>query len=168
MTKLNEIKQNLPQSEQSVLSNLVTRYKAHKEAWSKAKKSLNRMESSKPLNVTCIGSLKGLGKIKLEFEDNAAVCVVLASGGYPKSYQKGYPITGIADARAAGCQVFHAGTAIKDGQLVNNGGRVLDVVATAPTIHAAVDKAYAGIARVQFQDSFYRKDIAHRALAREQ
>jgi hypothetical protein len=66
MTKLNEIKQNLPQSEQSVLSNLVTRYKAHKEAWSKAKKSLNRMESSKPLNVTCIGSLKGLGKIKLD------------------------------------------------------------------------------------------------------
>ena len=109
-----------------------------------------------------------LDQADIAWSDGAAVCVVLASGGYPKSYQKGYPITGIADARAAGCQVFHAGTAIKDGQLVNNGGRVLDVVATAPTIHAAVDKAYAGIARVQFQDSFYRKDIAHRALAREQ
>ena len=108
-----------------------------------------------------------LDQVDIPWSDGAAVCVVLASGGYPKAYAKGYPITGIDAAQAAGCQVFHAGTAVKDGHIVTHGGRVLNVVATAPGIHAAVDKAYAGIEKITFKDAFYRKDIAHRALERE-
>lgn len=108
-----------------------------------------------------------LDQVDIPWSDGAAVCVVLASGGYPKKYQKGYVITGLDAAKAAGCQVFHAGTAEKDGKVVTNGGRVLNVVAQAPTIHEAVDKAYEGIAKISFTDSFYRKDIAHRALERE-
>ena len=109
-----------------------------------------------------------LDQMDIKWRDEAAVCVVLASGGYPKAYQKGYPITGLEAAHDAGCQVFHAGTAVRDGQVVTSGGRVLDVVATAPSIRAAVNKAYTGVEQIGFKDVFYRKDIAHRALEREQ
>ena len=107
-----------------------------------------------------------LAEQKIEWSDGAAVCVVLASGGYPVSYQKGYEIKGLADAKDAGCLVFHAGTAQKDGKIVTAGGRVLNVVGEASSIKEAVDKAYEGIEKISFTDSFYRNDIAHRALER--
>jgi phosphoribosylamine--glycine ligase len=102
----------------------------------------------------------------VEWAKEAAVCVVMAAGGYPKAYNKGDAITGLDDAKAAGCQVFHAGTAHKNGQIVTDGGRVLGVVAKAADVRAAVDKAYAGVEKIAFKDAFYRKDIAHRALER--
>lgn len=109
-----------------------------------------------------------LSDLDIKWSDGAAVCVVMASGGYPKSYQKGFEIDGLEKAKAADTLVFHAGTAEKDGAVVTNGGRVLGVVAKAPTVKEAVDKAYKGVAAITFQDAFYRKDIAHRALERLQ
>lgn len=104
----------------------------------------------------------------IQWSKDTAVCVVMTSGGYPKSYQKGYPITGIEAAEKAGSLVVHAGTAEKHGQIVTNGGRVLGVVAKGADIRAAVDQAYQGVAKISFQDEFHRKDIAHRALERMQ
>ena len=107
-----------------------------------------------------------LAEQQVEWAKEAAVCVVMAAGGYPKAYNKGDAITGLDDAKAAGCQVFHAGTAHKNGQIVTDGGRVLGVVAKAADVRAAVDKAYAGVEKIAFKGAFYRKDIAHRALER--
>ena len=109
-----------------------------------------------------------LDQQEIQWSDGAAVCVVLASGGYPGSYMKGAPIHGLEEAEAAGTMVFHAGTAEKDGKIVTSGGRVLGVVAEAENIKAAVDKAYAGVEKIHFQGVQYRKDIAHRALERMQ
>ena len=107
-----------------------------------------------------------LAEQDIQWSDGAAVCVVMASGGYPKSYQKGFAIAGLAEAKAVGTEVFHAGTAEKDGQIITAGGRVLGVVAKADDVKTAVDKAYAGVREISFQDAFYRNDIAHRALER--
>ena len=109
------------------------------------------------------GSLKDLD---IRWSDGAAVCVVLASGGYPKSYRKGYEITGLAEAAAKGAHVFHAGTAEKDGKIVTAGARVLGVVAEAADVAQAVEKAYDGVSAIDFKDKMFRKDIAHRALER--
>jgi phosphoribosylamine--glycine ligase len=107
-----------------------------------------------------------LDKLEVKWSHAAAVCVVMASGGYPKTYKKGYEIKGLDDAAAVGDLVFQAGTALQDGKVVTNGGRVLGVVAKAPDISKAVAKAYAGVDKIHFQDAFYRHDIAHRALER--
>ena len=96
-----------------------------------------------------------------------SVCVVMSSGGYPGTYETGRPISGIADAEALpGVQVFHAGTALRDGALVTAGGRVLGVQALGAGVGAAVDAAYAAVARIHFEGAHFRRDIARRALAR--
>ena len=101
-----------------------------------------------------------LDKTPVEWADEAAVCVVLASGGYPESYQKGYPITGLAEAEARpNTLVFHAGTAQKDGQFVTNGGRVLGVVGLGKTMEEAIATAYAGADCIQFEKKHFRHDI---------
>lgn len=93
----------------------------------------------------------------------AAVCVVVASGGYPGEYRAGIPITGIEDAeRIPGVVVFHAGTATKNGTLVTAGGRVLGVTAAADTIHDAAALAYRGVDRVRFAGMHSRRDIGRR------
>jgi phosphoribosylamine--glycine ligase len=98
-------------------------------------------------------------------EDGAAVCVVLASGGYPRAYETGKPIAGIAEAEAEGdVVVFHAGTARAGGELVTAGGRVLGVGARAGDLRAARDLAYAAAERIRFAGCHYRRDIAARAL----
>jgi phosphoribosylamine--glycine ligase len=107
-----------------------------------------------------------LAEQDIQWSDGAAVCVVIASGGYPKAYEKGKAISGLDAAEKAGSLVFHAGTAEKDGQIVTAGGRVLGVVAKAADIRSAVDKAYDGVARISFDGAFHRNDIAHRALER--
>ena len=117
--------------------------------------------------VACAKGDGSLGKLDIAWSDGAAVCVVLASGGYPKSYQKGYEITGLDKAEALGCHVFHAGTAERDGSVVTAGGRVLGVVAEAADVRAAVDKAYQGVNAIAFKDKMFRHDIAHRALERQ-
>ncbi|XP_078088927.1 trifunctional purine biosynthetic protein adenosine-3 [Mustelus asterias] len=98
-------------------------------------------------------------------ENRAAVTVVMASGGYPGNYPKGRVITGLSLAKDMGLQVFHAGTALKDKNVVTNGGRVLTVTAVSKDLVRAVREANKGTEIVQFQDAVYRKDIAHRAIA---
>lgn len=106
----------------------------------------------------CIDGM--LDQIDLQFEDNAAVCVVLASDGYPVSYQKGYPIDGLDAFREKdGYYVFHAGTAKKDGRIVTNGGRVLGVTATGADLKEARRNAYAAVDWISFENKYYRHDI---------
>lgn len=97
-----------------------------------------------------------LSEVKIEWEDGACVCVVLASGGYPLSYLKGNEIKigNIGD-----CDIVHAGTARKDGKLVTNGGRVLNVVAKGKTIEEARRKAYAAVENIAWENMHFRKDI---------
>jgi phosphoribosylamine--glycine ligase len=101
-----------------------------------------------------------LDKITLEFSEEAAVCVILASQGYPLSYEKGAVITELENlAIQTGCMAFHAGTAMKNGELVTDGGRVLAIVAKAKTLIEAREKAYHGVKQVQFETKYYRTDI---------
>jgi phosphoribosylamine--glycine ligase len=103
----------------------------------------------------------------IEWHEKAAVCVVMASGGYPSSFEKGLPISGLAAAaRIADLMVFHAGTSFKDGQIVNNGGRVLGVTGLGENVRTAIDKAYEGVAAIDWDKVHYRKDIGARALNR--
>lgn len=101
-----------------------------------------------------------LDKVELEFEDNAAVCVVLASDGYPLSYQKGFAISGLeAFEEKADYYCFHAGTAMKDGQFVTNGGRVLGITAKGATLQEARANAYKATEWVHFDNKYMRSDI---------
>ena len=118
------------------------------------------------VEIMCACADGTLADVPIHWKDGAAVCVVLAAGGYPASYEKGHEITGIADAEAMGALVFHAGTAKKDDALVTNGGRVLGVVGMGDDIASAVKAAYNAVDRISFQDAYHRKDIAHRALNR--
>ncbi|MGH1335486.1 MAG: phosphoribosylamine--glycine ligase [Aureispira sp.] len=102
-----------------------------------------------------------LGDLTLEFEEGYFVDVVQVSGGYPKKYQKGFPIKGLESAQKDAL-VFQAGTRLVDGQLCNNGGRVLNIVAQGNTLKAAIDKAYRACEQVHFEGHFYRKDIGQR------
>jgi phosphoribosylamine---glycine ligase len=108
-----------------------------------------------------------LDDVEIEWDSRPSVCVVMASGGYPGPYKKGYPITGIEDAESVDdVKVFHAGTTMSSGQLVTNGGRVLGVTAVADDLPSAIDKAYEAVGKITFQDVHYRKDIAAKALKR--
>ena len=103
----------------------------------------------------------------IEWHDKAAVCVVMASGGYPASYEKGLPISGLADAaKIDDLMVFHAGTALKDGDIVNQGGRVLGVTGLGDSVREAIDKAYVGVKVIHWDNVHYRNDIGARALNR--
>jgi phosphoribosylamine--glycine ligase len=107
-----------------------------------------------------------LDEVTLRWDPRAAVCVVMASGGYPDKYSKGFQITGIDQAEALGddIKVFHAGTAVQDGKLVNSGGRVLGVTALGDTIAAAQKRAYEAVARIHWQGCYFRHDIAAKAI----
>lgn len=99
----------------------------------------------------------------ITWKPGVAVCVVLASGGYPGSYEKGKVITGIAEAEALGATVFHAGTKLLDtGELVTDGGRVLSVTAVGETFEAARAKAYSAVDCIQFEGMYCRRDIGGR------
>jgi phosphoribosylamine--glycine ligase len=106
-----------------------------------------------------------LAKIPLVWKPDSAVCVVLASGGYPGSYDKGREISGLD--KAAGRKnviVFHSGTSLKNGRIVTDGGRVLGVTAYGSSVAAAIDHAYAGVRDISFEGAQYRSDIGARAL----
>lgn len=98
-----------------------------------------------------------LDKRIIEFDERAAVCVMLVSGGYPQEYVKGYPITGIKDVE--GSIVFHAGTATKDGQVVTAGGRVIAVSSYGKNKEEALQKSFAEAQKIQFTDKYFRSDI---------
>ncbi|MCL5884749.1 MAG: phosphoribosylamine--glycine ligase [Deltaproteobacteria bacterium] len=103
----------------------------------------------------------------MEIDPRPAVCVVMASGGYPGSYRKGFPITGIEEAEGVGgVQVFHAGTAISGGRLVTNGGRVLGVTAVDHDIRGAIARAYRAVEKIDWEGAYCRTDIGRRALER--
>lgn len=108
-----------------------------------------------------------LDKVKYSWSDKAAVCVVLTSGGYPGTYAKGKEITGLGEAALdKEVVVFHAGTKAVDGKIVTDGGRVLGVTALGDDIKSARDRAYAAAAKINFDNVFYRRDIAWRAFKR--
>ncbi len=105
----------------------------------------------------------------VRWRNEAAVCVVMASGGYPGDYATGKAISGTEEAeRVEGVTVFHAGTALKDGRLVTAGGRVLGVTALGPDISAAIERAYGAVSRICFEGMHFRKDIGRKALVRRE
>jgi len=106
-----------------------------------------------------------LHKINIQWEDNAAVCVVLASGGYPGKYQKGKVISGLERLeKMKDIIAFHAGTKFQDNQVITSGGRVLGITAWDKTVSKAKEKAYEGVEEIYFENMYYRKDIAAKAI----
>ena len=101
-----------------------------------------------------------LAEIPVEFSDESAACVIMASGGYPQKYQTGYEISGLDSmGQAQGVTVYHAGTKLENGRFLTSGGRVLGVTATGKDREEALRKSYAAVAKISFQDAHYRKDI---------
>ena len=105
-----------------------------------------------------------LDQMQIEWYEEAAVCVVLASGGYPESSDKGREITGLQQAADTGAIVFHAGTKETEGKIVTNGGRVLGISALGKDIAQAIDNAYKGVAQIKFENMQYRTDIGKKAF----
>ncbi len=118
-------------------------------------------------DVLLAAAEKRLDGMKLEWDDRKALCVVVVSGGYPASFEKDQVIGGLDAVEAAGATVFHAGTAEKDGVIVNNGGRVLGVTALADSVAEAQTSVYNALEKLDWQGGFYRKDIGYRAVQRE-
>ena len=106
-----------------------------------------------------------LSQLDIEWSDDACACVIMASGGYPKSYPKGIEIKGLTDGQLDGVTVYHAGTAIKDGKLVTSGGRVLGVTALGDTLEHALERSYDAVKHIEFDGAHYRNDIGKRALS---
>jgi phosphoribosylamine---glycine ligase len=121
-----------------------------------------RMDSDiVPIFQACIDGT--LDQCPLEWKNESSVCVVMASKGYPNSYEKGKPISGFKDANSLpGVMVFHAGTKQQDGEVLTSGGRVLGVTATGETISNAISRAYEAVEKIQWDGIHYRKDIGHR------
>ncbi len=105
-----------------------------------------------------------LSDLEVAFSDDAAACVIVASGGYPESYKKGCLMDFGNAETMADVTVYHAGTALKDGKLVTSGGRVLGVTATGKTLPEALEKSYKAVSEISFDGAFCRKDIGARAL----
>ncbi len=107
-----------------------------------------------------------LSETEIKWKDECCSCVVMASGGYPQSYPKGLEISGIDDkGQVEGVFVYHAGTKYENGKFLTNGGRVIGVTATGETLQSALDKSYAAVKKISFENAHYRKDIGARALA---
>ena len=100
----------------------------------------------------------------VEWSDDACACVIMASGGYPKSYPKGIEITGLSNGQLDGVTVYHAGTKLQDNKLVTSGGRVLGVTALGDTLENALKKSYDAVEKIHFEGAHYRRDIGKRAL----
>ena len=111
---------------------------------------------------------KRLAGVTLDWDARPALCVVVASSGYPGDFAKGQPIGGLEAVEAAGAVVFHAGTARKDGVIVNAGGRVLGVTTLGATVREAQHTVYAALQHLDWPGGFFRRDIGQRAVAREQ
>lgn len=105
-----------------------------------------------------------LSDLDIEWDERACTCVIMASGGYPKSYPKGIEINGLTDGQLDGVTVYHAGTKRDGDKLVTSGGRVLGVTALGESIEDALAKSYAGVEKIKFDGAHYRKDIGQKAL----
>ncbi|MBN2185548.1 MAG: phosphoribosylamine--glycine ligase [Candidatus Krumholzibacteriota bacterium] len=108
--------------------------------------------------------MQNLDTVDFENSTDSCACVVIASGGYPGEYKKGYEISGLKEADDRGCIIFHAGTAIDKGRTVTAGGRVLGVTAVARTLEDALNKTYNGVEIIKFKDCFSRTDIGKKGL----
>ena len=127
------------------------------------------MRLKSDLAKICLATLEdGLDAVHLEWDDRAALGVVMAAGGYPESYAKGSRIAGLDDADSATQKVFHAGTAMNDdGDVVTSGGRVLCVVGLGESVSRAAEAAYDAVDKICWDGVYLRRDIGHRAIARE-
>ncbi len=105
-----------------------------------------------------------LSELDIEWNEKACACVIMASGGYPKSYKKGVEITGLTLGQLDGVTVYHAGTKIENDKLVTSGGRVLGVTALGDSLADALKKSYEAVENIHFDNAHYRKDIGKRAL----
>jgi phosphoribosylamine--glycine ligase len=105
-----------------------------------------------------------LSEVDVVLRPGAACCVVIASGGYPEQYKKGYEISLSKASKFAGVTLYHAGTAMRDGKLLTSGGRVIGVTARAPNLKDAIEKAYGAAREVKFEGAYYRSDIGKTAL----
>jgi len=120
------------------------------------------------LVAICRATLEGtLAGHDCDWDTRAALGVVMAAGGYPNGYAKGKVIAGLETADAGSRKVFHAGTALCDGQVVTSGGRVLCVVGLGNTVADAAAEAYAAVEEISWEGAYFRRDIGHRAIARE-
>ncbi|MGE5295929.1 MAG: phosphoribosylamine--glycine ligase, partial [Solirubrobacterales bacterium] len=128
---------------------------------------LMRLQSD--LLEVCLAVCNGtLEDVTLRWDPRPSVCVVMAAGGYPGEYQKGKVISGLAEAaQLEDVVVFHAGTKMRDGDVVTNGGRVLGVTALGGTIAAAKARAYEAVDRIRFEGAYCRRDIADKAIRRK-
>jgi phosphoribosylamine--glycine ligase len=127
---------------------------------------LTRLENDllQLLEASATGTLSGH---ELKWSPTKSVCVVMASPGYPGNYPKGLPISGLDEAaKLPNTKVFHAGTQLKDGRIVTNGGRVLGVTAWGTDLVAARASAYAAVAKIKFDGAQFRSDIGAKALGR--
>jgi len=116
----------------------------------------------------CQAAIDGkLDQCSSDWDERAAVGIVLAADGYPGSYKKGDVISGLPETDTAGEKAFHAGTTLADGQVVTSGGRVLCATALGNTVTEAQQRAYTLAKKLSWDGAFYRNDIAYRAIARE-
>ncbi|HRH24474.1 MAG TPA: phosphoribosylamine--glycine ligase [Candidatus Paceibacterota bacterium] len=127
--------------------------------------SYMRLMESDVVPVLFAAAKGDIGDIRLTWEEGAAACIVMASGGYPGAYEKGKEIAGIENAEANDCVVFHAGTKRdEDGTLRTNGGRVLNVTALGKELPEALHRAYEGVATIQFEGAQHRTDLGKKAI----
>jgi phosphoribosylamine--glycine ligase len=127
---------------------------------------LMRLKSD--LAELCLAAVHGkLDGVVAAWDPRPAIGVVMAAGGYPEGYTKGHVITGLEDASLTGSRVFHAGTQLRDGDVVTAGGRVLCICAMAGSVADAARAAYSGCEKIHWDGAFYRRDIGYRAIARE-
>ncbi|VAW48804.1 Phosphoribosylamine--glycine ligase, partial [hydrothermal vent metagenome] len=128
------------------------------------------MRLQSDLAELCLAAIDGkLDTVTAQWDNRAALGVVMAAGGYPDSYRKGDVISGLEKASAADLKVFHAGTALNDaGEVITSGGRVLCITALGDTVSAAQKRAYEGLKLVTWEQAYFRTDIGHRAVSREE
>ena len=120
------------------------------------------------LVAICNATLDGtLGEQEAVWDTRASLGVVMAAGGYPQSYAKGKSINGLGDVTSQSRMVFHAGTAEDGDNVVTSGGRVLCVVGLGNTVAKAASEAYAAVDQIHWEGAYFRRDIGHRAIARE-
>lgn len=118
-----------------------------------------------PLLLACAGHIEySISNLPCEWTNEAAVCVVMSSEGYPGNYRKGDAISGLEEATQNGALVFHAGTTFKDNEILTNGGRVLGVTALGDGFHEARAKCYAAAEKIHFDGAYFRRDIGWRCL----
>lgn len=117
------------------------------------------------LDLMIASTEQRLDEKSIQIDDKYRCCVVLASEGYPKRYEKGKVVSGLNDVDKDAL-IFHAGTALKDGEIVTNGGRVLNVVSGGKTLRGAIDNTYDAVKKISFENCYYRKDIGHKGLKR--